>query len=95
MKNNKGEIVANFKNPSNENNQTIDLTAPVQSYFPNAFGIYNMSGNVSEMVIDSPVNKGGSWNDSPEFLTITRQQKLDKVPSPTVGFRVFMEVIEK
>jgi len=95
LKNNKGEIVANFKNPSNENNQTIDLTAPVQSYFPNAFGIYNMSGNVSEMVIDSPVTKGGSWNDSPEFLTITSQQKFDKVPSPTIGFRVFMEVIEK
>ena len=54
-----------------------------------------MSGNVSEMVIDSPVTKGGSWNDSPEFLTIASQQKFDKVPSPTVGFRVFMGVIEK
>lgn len=95
LKNNKGEILANFKNTTNESSQTPDLTAPVNSYFPNGFGIFNMSGNVSEMVIDSPVTKGGSWNGSAEFLTITSNQNFDKVPSPSVGFRVFMEVIEK
>ena len=31
---------------------TPDVTAPVYSYWPNDYGLYNMAGNVSEWVMD-------------------------------------------
>ena len=31
-------------------NDNADVTAPVDSYWPNGYGLYNMSGNVEEMV---------------------------------------------
>ncbi len=34
-------------------NDNADVTAPVNSYLPNAFGLYNMSGNVNEWVMDT------------------------------------------
>ena len=33
-------------------NDRAVYTAPVNSFFPNAFGLYNMSGNVNEWVGD-------------------------------------------
>jgi sulfatase modifying factor 1 len=40
-----------------------DITAPVKSYWPNGYGLYNMNGNVAEMISDKNVVVGGSWND--------------------------------
>ena len=31
-------------------NDNADITAPVKSYWPNDFGLYNCAGNVAEMV---------------------------------------------
>jgi hypothetical protein len=36
---------------------------------------------------------GGSWNDTPEASTI-RSVKIYQKPNDTIGFRVFMEVVE-
>jgi formylglycine-generating enzyme required for sulfatase activity len=54
-----GSFLANFKRGSGDNmgvagglNDRAVYTAPVTSFFPNGFGIYNMSGNVSEWVGD-------------------------------------------
>ncbi len=54
-----GEMLANFKRGAGDMmgvagglNDRADYTAPVESYYPNSFGIYNMSGNVSEWVRD-------------------------------------------
>ena len=33
-------------------NDNADVTAPVYSYWPNDYGLYNMAGNVSEWVMD-------------------------------------------
>jgi gliding motility-associated lipoprotein GldJ len=33
-------------------NDGADVTAPVESYWPNDYGLYNMAGNVSEWVMD-------------------------------------------
>jgi len=33
-------------------NDAADITAPVYSYWPNDYGLYNMAGNVSEWVMD-------------------------------------------
>jgi len=45
-------------------NDNADVTAPVFSYWPNDYGLYNMAGNVSEWVMDvyrplSPEDKDG------------------------------------
>jgi hypothetical protein len=65
----------------------------VDSYYPNAIGIYTMNGNVAEMVSEKGVARGGSWEDKPEDCQNSSVKKYDK-PSPAIGFRVFMEVVE-
>ncbi len=54
-----GAFLANFKRGSGDNmgvagglNDRAAITAPVKSFYPNSFGLYNMSGNVSEWVAD-------------------------------------------
>ena len=69
-------------------------TVPVNSYFINGFGVYNMSGNVAEMTSRKGFAKGGSWRSSSEDVRIDARQQYD-VPSPLIGFRVFMDVLEE
>ncbi|MBX6379283.1 MAG: SUMF1/EgtB/PvdO family nonheme iron enzyme [Thermoflavifilum aggregans] len=54
-----GQFLANFKRGLGDNmgiagglNDRASIPAPVKSFYPNAFGIYNMAGNVSEWVED-------------------------------------------
>jgi len=56
----RGLMLANFKRSSGDNagvagylNDKADITAPVRSYEPNDFGLYNMAGNVNEWVQDT------------------------------------------
>ncbi len=70
------------------------ITTPVWSYFPNDFGLYNMSGNAAEMTDIDGQTMGGSWLDGPEALkngVVTERQ----LPSPTTGFRLVMEYVEE
>lgn len=74
------------------------VTTPVKSYFPNNFGLYNMVGNVSEMLAQKGHTKGGNWNSYGYFLRIDARDEFEGKqlePSPFVGFRVFIEIIEK
>jgi sulfatase modifying factor 1 len=59
-KNTRGLIYANFKRGEGDNmgvagylNDGADITAPINAYMPNDFGLYNMAGNVSEWVLDT------------------------------------------
>jgi gliding motility-associated lipoprotein GldJ len=52
-------MMANFKRGRGDNmgvagnlNDNADITAPVYSFWPNDYGLYNMAGNVSEWVMD-------------------------------------------
>jgi gliding motility-associated lipoprotein GldJ len=54
-----GQMLANYKRSNGDNmgtagmlNDAADITAPVYSYWPNDYGLYNMAGNVSEWVMD-------------------------------------------
>ena len=54
-----GEMLANFKRGRGDYmgmagklNDNAHITAPVRSYMPNDFGLFNMGGNVSEWVLD-------------------------------------------
>lgn len=56
---NQGKFLANFKRKSGDYmgvagnlNDNAAFTAPVNQYYPNDFGLYNMAGNVSEWVLD-------------------------------------------
>ncbi|MFD1629082.1 SUMF1/EgtB/PvdO family nonheme iron enzyme [Pseudopedobacter beijingensis] len=60
QKTTRGMVYANFKQGKGDNmgvagylNDGADITAPVRSYMPNDFGLYNMAGNVSEWVYDT------------------------------------------
>jgi len=67
-----GEFVANFVRGKGDYmgvagslNDNADITAPVFSYSPNDYGLYNMGGNVSEWVMD--VYRPLSHEDVDEF----------------------------
>ena len=67
----------------------------VYSYNPNAWGAYNMSGNVAEIILDYFIKdeeihcftRGGSWS-SPVFYLRKIAKEEYIVPSPFVGFRI-------
>jgi formylglycine-generating enzyme required for sulfatase activity len=102
LKSKKGHYLCNFAREAkdsmgiaNKLNDSADITAPVNSYYPNHFGLFNLSGNIAEMISDKQFVKGGSWQSTPENLTITSKQSNDGNSKPTVGFRIFMDVIGK
>lgn len=68
-------------------------TAMVNSYNPNNYGLYCMSGNVAEMVSQyktrKPCAKGGSWWSDAEHVKISALPEFvnSTEGSPQVGFR--------
>jgi len=70
------------------------FTSTVNGYFPNTFGLFNMSGNVAEIIEERGVAKGGSYNDLPFQVMIKSERNYAKT-SADIGFRVAMKIIEK
>lgn len=68
-------------------------TTKVDSFSPNDLGIYNMSGNVAEMIIEKGIAKGGGWNSFGGEVTIGSVRQFNGI-WPDIGFRVFMRIIE-
>lgn len=97
-----GEFLANFRRGKGDMmgvagglNDNADITAPVYSYQPNAFGLYNMAGNVSEWVFDTyrpnsldDVNdfrpaRGNVWDAQrrvAEDFTVEERDTLGRIP---------------
>lgn len=71
-----------YKDEDTDNN----ITAPVQSFLPNNFGIYNSVGNVAEMVHESGISKGGSYCHGIEACAIENRIIYAK-PEKWLGFR--------
>ncbi len=57
-------------------------------------GLYDVIGNVSEMIDEEGKAMGGSWDHVKEESTITSINNYQGADA-RVGFRVFMEVIEE
>jgi formylglycine-generating enzyme len=95
-----GKVRANFHRPGGDTTSIsgylttdADIIAPVRSYDPNGFGIYNLSGNVAEIILDKNIVKGGSWKDDEPALLINASKPYTG-PSATIGFRYVMIVKE-
>ena len=71
--------------PSSGTNH-LTFTAIVDSYKKNDFGLYNMCGNVAEMISEPGIGMGGSWNDYGGDVHIKAESGYD-VASPMIGFR--------
>ncbi len=107
-RNTEGQYLANYKMSAEEyaridstssinlKANSKDLTAPVKSYNPNENGVYNLCGNVAEMVYEdygtksNPGTAGGSWLNSEAELKINGPDPYDGVVEghPGIGFRV-------
>lgn len=99
----KGQWRCNFKSPdplkmgiAGKMSDNADILAPCESYWPNAFGLFNMLGNVAEMLSTKGEMIGGSWRDPLDRMHIEHSyvSQMEQESSPFVGFRVFMEVLE-
>ncbi len=93
-----GSFVANFKigkgdymGVAGDLNDGASIPAPVMSYWPNDFGLYNMAGNVSEWVLDkySPAafEEEGDFNPyyGDNFKTLKRDMDGKVVEKDSLG----------
>lgn len=72
----------------------MEVFAPVYSYWPNSFKLYNMIGNASEMVLEKGISKGGSWKNLLEECRVGKDIPYKK-PSAMLGFRCVCVVKKK
>ncbi len=100
-RNSKGYILANYLRPgeealqSTQGTKAFDITAPSKSYWPSENGLYNLSGNVAEMVYEGmnqsePGTAGGSWKNTVEEIQILAPDPYRGITEgrPMIGFRV-------
>jgi formylglycine-generating enzyme required for sulfatase activity len=100
IRNNRGEDLCNYRHVElrfdSTTNKYVEVpekqpdvfrgTTRVDTYFPNALGLFNMSGNVAEMINEPGTAMGGSFNDPAWKVRIKSEQGFGP-PTPMVGFR--------
>lgn len=71
--------------------------SPVKSYSSNDFGLYNMSGNVAEMLASEGRTKGGCFNSAGYDIRIDAPDEFAGFTeaSPYIGFRPVVTLLEK
>ncbi|MEQ8469903.1 MAG: SUMF1/EgtB/PvdO family nonheme iron enzyme [Marinoscillum sp.] len=95
-----GCYLANIKTPEEVSCKAgiqgdgFTITSPVGTYFSNDMGLFDVIGNVAEMINEPGKAMGGSWGHIPQESTITSINEYDTSDNK-VGFRIFMEVIEE
>jgi len=87
-------IQKKFSSPKNE---LVNIISPVRSFGPNPFGIYNICGNVAEMLSTNGRTKGGCFLSTGFDVRIDAQDEFEGFEGSDyrIGFRYFMEVIKK
>jgi formylglycine-generating enzyme len=110
LRNKKGEYLCNFLHlgdqaitydPKTKSYKVIEgfidkptAPSPINSFYASPSGLFNLSGNAAEMVSERWLAKGGSYNDPGYDVRISSRKYYD-LPSPEIGFRVAMEIVEK
>lgn len=73
----------------NQNDNDISIfTVKSKSYYPSIWNLYNMNGNVSEMLLDVDEVIGGSWDDYGHDIRNNSVKPFDGNAKSTVGFRL-------
>ena len=75
-------------------NMGSHIPYPAMSLRANGYGLYNMCGNVAEMVSNPNMAVGGSWLDPGYDIRIYSIKEYTQ-PSPQIGFRVIARKVEK
>ncbi|MDP2387598.1 MAG: SUMF1/EgtB/PvdO family nonheme iron enzyme [Bacteroidota bacterium] len=85
-----GYVTGATLNPEND----ADITVPVNSFYPNGYGLFNMAGNVEEFVREKGKTHGGSWHDTGYYLQNHIFESYDTLHSASAerGFRFIMEI---
>ena len=85
-----------------KNIKMTSLPAPVQTFLPNDFGLYHMSGNVAEMLSNLSPNggnrtKGGCYDSTGHDIQINAKDEFEgwTEPSQFIGFRPIFNVVRK
>ncbi len=100
-----GAMLANFKRGRGDLmgtagglNDGADYTAPVKSFMPNDFGLYNMAGNVSEWTMDvyRPMTPFDVNDENPLRGNVYKTKTLDPsgalIPKDSLGALVYHQV---
>lgn len=69
----------------------VNVTSPVSSFQPSKNDLYNMNGNVAEMISEKFVAMGGCWDSSSNEVKIESEMNYI-APSPHIGFRPVMVI---
>lgn len=69
-------------------------TVYVRAYPPNAFGLYNMCGNVAEMIDSAGVAVGGGWMSTGYDVRLLSTMTYEH-PTPWIGFRPILEIVKE
>ena len=72
---------------NNDLNYSHSYPVHVYAFHPNGLGLFNMCGNVAEMVYERGIAYGGSYLDTGYDIRIDSEKPYD-APSPLIGFRV-------
>lgn len=87
-----GNLTANFKRGSGDYmgvagnlNDGASIPAPVTSYWPNDYGLYNMAGNVSEWVLDAyrPLSFDDMSDNNPYRGNVFKNKVIDSLGNIT------------
>lgn len=68
-------------------------TSSINSFFPNEKGIYQMQGNVSEMLVEKGIAKGGNFTLKLDSCKVQPNHSFTK-PEAWLGFRCVCEIVE-